>query len=158
MTVHGTLQILQNQKNHTRPLRKHTQKWPQENKQKKNFEKKSASLPSKSISSPPSRPPPISTKKHTPLRLQLKRGLFWYRRYPKLHQMVKYGSSRDLVRTIRRQITLRVFFIRKNAEKWLYGPKNTKMLNFVKTFFEKLHASHQCWKKQMFPYNLLTIN
>ena len=43
-------------------------------------------------------------------RLQLKRGLFWYRHYPKLHQMVKYGSSRALVRTIRRQITLRVYF------------------------------------------------
>ena len=43
-------------------------------------------------------------------QLQLKRGLFWYRHYPKLHQMVKYGSSRALVWTIRRQITLRVFF------------------------------------------------
>ena len=43
-------------------------------------------------------------------RLQLKRGLFWYRHYPKLHRMVKYGSSRALVWTIRRQITLRVFF------------------------------------------------
>ena len=54
---------------------------------------------------------------HTCGRLQLKRGLFWYRHHPKLHQMVKYGSSRALVRTIRRQITLRVFFTLKQLRK-----------------------------------------
>ena len=67
-------------------------------------------------------------------RLQLKRGLFWYRHYPKLHQMVKYGSSRVLVWTIRRQITLRVFFI---SNKWrnmtIWSNKTSKMLIFVKT-------------------------
>ena len=83
-------------------------------------------------------------------RLQLKRGLFWYRQYPKLHQMVKYGSSQALVWTIRRQITLRVFFIRKNEEHILYGPKKLKNVDFREKNFEKLHASHQSWKKQKF--------
>ena len=64
------------------------------------------------------------------IRLQLKRGLFWYRHYPKLHQMVKHGSSRALVWTIRRQITLRVFFISKNEEKKSDGPKNHKNIDF----------------------------
>ena len=74
-------------------------------------------------------------------RLQLKRGLFWYRHYPKLHQMVKYGSSRALVWTIRRQITLRIFFTsRKINKNDNMVQKNTNMLIFVKQIFEKLHA------------------
>merc|ERR1711966_396887 len=80
----------------------------------------------------------------TNYRLQLKRGLFWYRHYPKLHQMVKYGSSQVLVWTIRRQITLRVFFNSKKSGKMtIWSKKNTNMKIFVKKIFEKLHASHQ---------------
>ena len=71
---------------------------------------------------------------YTYIRLQLKRGLFWYRHYPKFHQMVKYASSRALVWTICRQITLRVFF---TSNKWkkntIWSNKNTNMLFFVKT-------------------------
>ena len=50
-------------------------------------------------------------------RLQLKRGLFWYRHYPKLHEMVKYRSSRAEILTNLRGNSTCVFFIRKNVEK-----------------------------------------
>ena len=43
-------------------------------------------------------------------RLQLKRGLFWYRHYPKLHEMVKYRSSRAENLTNLREISMPVFF------------------------------------------------
>ena len=85
-------------------------------------------------------------------RLQLKRGLFWYRLYPKLHQMVKYGSSRAIAWTIRRHITLRVFFIKKKLRKMTIWSKRTRTCWFSwKQIFEKLHASHQNWKKLMPP-------
>ena len=48
-----------------------------------------------------------------PPRLQLKRGLFWYRHYPKLHQIVKYRSSRAEFWTNLRQISMRVFVTAK---------------------------------------------
>ena len=56
-------------------------------------------------------------------RLQLKRGLFWYRLYPKLDQMVKYGSSRAL--------RCASFLIRKNEGNGYMVQKNTQMLIFV---------------------------
>ena len=52
------------------------------------------------------------------------------RHYPKLHQMVNNGTSRALIHIIRRQITLRVFFNPKNLEKWLYGQKKDKNVDF----------------------------
>ena len=63
-------------------------------------------------------------------RLHLKRGLFWYRHYPKLHQMVKYRSSRALVWTNLRQISLRVFFTSNKWETLQYGPKKHKHVFF----------------------------
>ena len=60
---------------------------------------------------------------HLICRLQLKRGLFWYRHYPKLHQMVKYGSSRALIQSFVAKLRCASFSIRKNEEKWLDGPK-----------------------------------
>ena len=40
----------------------------------------------------------------------------------------------------------------------IQSKKNTSMSLFVKKIFDKLHASHQSWKKQMFQYKSLKIN
>ena len=66
------------------------------------------------------------------IRLQLKRGLFWYRNYPTLHEISKYRSSRADLWTNLRQNSLRVLFLWKNKEKYKIVQKNTKLLFFVK--------------------------
>ena len=78
-------------------------------------------------------------------RLQLKRGLFWYRHYPKLHQMVKYRSSQADFGTNLRQISMRVFFASKKCENMTTWSKKHK--HFV---FHETSDSHQSWKTQMF--------
>ena len=88
---------------------------------------------------------------HEILRLQLKRGLFWYRHYPKWYQMVKYRSSRALVWTSLRQISLRVFFTLKKLGGMTMWSKRNKIVVFREKIFEKLHASHQSWKKTNVP-------
>ena len=62
--------------------------------------------------------------------------------------MVNNGTSRAHITTVRRQITLRVFFNPKNDKKSQYGQKKQKNVDFREKIFEKLHASHQSWKKQ----------
>ena len=44
----------------------------------------------------------------------------------------------------------RLFYFEKILENDKMVEKNTNMLFFVKQIFEKLHASHQSWKKQFF--------
>ena len=71
------------------------------------------------------------------------------RHYPKLHQMVNNGTSRALIHVIRCQITLRVFFISKKSRKMtIWSKKTQKCWCSWKKIFEKLHASHQSWKKK----------
>ena len=90
-------------------------------------------------------------------RLQLKRGLLWYRHYPKLHQMVKYGSSRALVRTIRRQITLRVFVNLKKIGK-TNCPKKHKNVVFRGKTSLRSYMPHTKVGKKMFRHNPHNIN
>ena len=52
------------------------------------------------------------------------------RHYSKLHQMVNNGTSRAHITTVRRQITLRVFFNPKNDKKTQYDPKKLKNVDF----------------------------
>ena len=68
-------------------------------------------------------------------RLQLRRGLFWYRNYQNLHQMVKYRSWQALVWTNLRQISLRIFFNSRKLGKITTWSKNTQKCNF--SFFVK---------------------
>ena len=97
--------------------------------------------------------------KYTIYRLQLKRGLFWYRNYPKLHEMVKYRSSRALDWTNRSGISRRVFFNSKKCWKMIIWSKKTQKCCFSwKKIFEKPHASHQICKKWKFRYNLIEFN
>ena len=63
-------------------------------------------------------------------RLHLKRGFFWYRHYPKLHQMVEYRSSRALVWTNLRQISMRVFFASRKWGKMTRWSKKHKNVVF----------------------------
>ena len=58
-------------------------------------------------------------------RLQLKRGLCWYRHYPKMHEMVSDRSSRADFWTNLRQISLRVFFALKKWGKMSILSKKT---------------------------------
>ena len=88
------------------------------------------------------------------LRLQLKPGLFWYRHYPKLHEMVKYRSSRAENWTNRSGISRRVFFNSKKCFKMIIWSKKTQKCCFSwKKIFEKPHASHQICKKWKIRYN-----
>ena len=74
-------------------------------------------------------------------RLQLKRGLLWYRHFPKLQEMVKYGSSRALVWTNLRQFALRVLFTSKKLGKMITWSKKKQTCCFSwKQIFEKLFA------------------
>ena len=50
-------------------------------------------------------------------RLQVKRGLFWYRHHPKLQELVSDRSSRAEKWTDLRKMSMRVFFDSKNMEK-----------------------------------------
>ena len=64
-------------------------------------------------------------------RLQLKRGLLWYRHYPKLHEMVKYRSSRAENLTNLHEISMRVSFsIQKHVEKMMTWSKKTQTCRF----------------------------
>ena len=55
---------------------------------------------------------------------------------------------------------MRVFLLfDKNEENILYGQKQHTIIVFCeKNIFEKLHASHQSCKKQMFRNNILKFN
>ena len=65
-------------------------------------------------------------------RLQLKPGLSWYRRHPKMYEMVSDGSSRAENWTVSRKISMCVFFALKESRK-----NATNMLtywNIIKTY------------------------
>ena len=91
-------------------------------------------------------------------RLQLKRGLFWtdiIQNCTKWSNMGVHGLSYG---PFVAKLHCASFLIRKNEEKSQYGRQKTQTCCFSwKQIFEKLHASHQSWKKQMFQYNPLTI-
>ena len=70
--------------------------------------------------------------------------------------MVKYGSSRALVWTIRRQITLRVFFNSKNKETWQYGLKKPKTVDFREKSLRSYMPNTKGGKK-ILQYNPLKI-
>ena len=96
---------------------------------------------------------------YTYIRLQLKRGLFWYRHHPKMHEMVSDRSSRAENLTDLRKISMRVFFNSKKCGKMTIWSKKTQKCRFSwKKIFEKLHGPYQSWKKQIFRYNLLKLN
>ena len=63
-------------------------------------------------------------------RLQLKPRLFWYRNYQKLHEMVKYRSSRAETWTNRSGISRRVFFNSKKCWKMIIWSKKTQKCCF----------------------------
>ena len=50
------------------------------------------------------------------------------------------------------------FFNSKKCGKWQYGQKKHKHFVFREKIFEKLHASYQSWKKQMFRCNLFEFD
>ena len=90
-------------------------------------------------------------------RLQLKRGLFWYRNYPKLHEMVKYRSSRALDWTNRSGISRRVFFNSKKCWKMTIRPKKTQKCCFSwKNLWEATCLTPKMGKQ--IRYNPLKIN
>jgi len=67
---------------------------------------------------------------YTNIRLQLNLELFWYRNYQKMHEMVKYRSSRALVWTNRSGISRRVFFNSKKCWKMITWCKKTQKCCF----------------------------
>ena len=81
-------------------------------------------------------------------RLQLKRGLFWYRHHPEMHEMVSDRSSRAETWSDLRKNSMRIFSIRTNEENDNMVEKEKKCCVFVKQIFEKLHGPYQSWKKQ----------
>ena len=92
-------------------------------------------------------------------RLQLKRGLFWYRNYPKLHEMVKYRSSRALVWTNRSGISRRIFFNSKKCWKIIIWSKKTQQCCFLEKKYLRSKMPHTKNGKTHFSrWNQLTIN
>ena len=85
---------------------------------------------------------------HESYRLQLKRELFWYQHHPKMHAMVSDRSSRADDLTNLREISMRVFLIRKNVERWQYGQTQTQKCRFSVKKSEKLHRPYQSCKKR----------
>ena len=80
---------------------------------------------------------------HLPKIVSVKAWVVLDRHHPKLHQIVKCGSSQALVWTINRQITLRFFLNSKKTRKMITWSKKTQTCWFSwKTICEKLHASH----------------
>ena len=84
-------------------------------------------------------------------RLQLKRGLFWYRHYLKLHQMVKYRNSGADFWTNLPQISSCVFFNSKPLGKMPIWSKKHKHIVFGEKILDLLHASHQSWQNTNVP-------
>ena len=81
-------------------------------------------------------------------RLQLKRGLFWYRHHPKIHEMVSDRSWRAANWTDLRKLSMRVFLgLGKYKRNTRLGQQNANMWLFVKQIFEKLQVPHQNGKK-----------
>ena len=101
-------------------------------------------------------PPKPKFPKHTfnsckSFRLQLKRGLFWYHIIQNCTKWSNIGLHGLSLRRFGAKLRCASFLTRKNEEKWQYGPTKTKKCWFSwKQIFEKLHASHQSWKKQEF--------
>ena len=93
-------------------------------------------------------------------RLQLKRGLFWYRHHPKMHDMVSNRSSRADFLANHREISMRVFFrSSKCGEVTIWSNQKHKTSFPWLKIFEKLHASCQSWKKtKKLQRKLLNLN
>ena len=68
-------------------------------------------------------------------RLQLKRGLFWYRHHPNMHEMVSVRSSRAETWTDLRKISMRVFFNSKKCGKMIIWYQKTQTCSFSWTNF-----------------------
>ena len=64
-------------------------------------------------------------------RLQLKRGLFWYRHHPKMYEMVSDRSSRADNLTKLRKVSMRVFFNSKKCGRMRWSKKH-KHVVFLK--------------------------
>ena len=80
-----------------------------------------------------------------PPRLQLERGLFWYRRYPKIHEIVSDWSSRVDFLTSFREMSMRVFFNSKKCGKMiLWSTRNQMRSFFAKKNFEKISSYQSC--------------
>ena len=98
-------------------------------------------------------------KRNIELILQDRPRLFWYRHYQKLHEIVKYRSSRAENLTNLREISMRVFFNSKKCEKMTIWSKQIQKCSFSwKQIFEKPHASHQICKKWKNEYTLIRFN
>ena len=97
-------------------------------------------------------------KNVTNVRLQLKRGLFWtdiIQNCTKWSNMGVHGLSYG---PFGAKLRCAFFYFEKIKKHDNIVKQNTNMLIFVKQIFEKLHASHQSWKKQKFQYTPLKIN
>ena len=95
------------------------------------------------------------SRKH---RLQLKQGLFWYRLYPKIREMVSDQNSRDDFWTNLRQMSMCSFFYSNKCGKMTILPPQTKACRFsVEQIFEKLHASCQSWEKKLV-FDIIYLN
>ena len=60
------------------------------------------------------------------IRIQLKRGLCWYRHHPKMYERALYRNSRADLLTNLLDISMRVFLIRTNVGTWHHGQKKQK--------------------------------
>ena len=91
-------------------------------------------------------------------RLQLKRGLFWDHIIQNCTKWSNSGVHGLSYTPFVAKLRCASFLIRKNQETWQYGPTKLKNVDFPEKIFEKLHASHQSWKKQKFKSNLLKFD
>ena len=64
-------------------------------------------------------------------RLQLKRGVFWYRHYPKMHEMVSDRSYEQIFRPIFAKFQCASFQFEKGGKMTIWS-QNTKIMIFVK--------------------------
>ena len=94
---------------------------------------------------------PFDMSWYTFYRLQLKRGLFWYRHHPKMHEMVSDRSSRAENLTDFPKFQCASFLIRKNVEKWQYGPKKHKNVVFRGKKSLRSYTGHTKVGKNKFP-------
>ena len=76
------------------------------------------------------------------ISLQLKRGLFWYRHYPKMHEMVSDRSSRADFWLIFVKFKCGSFLIRINVEKWQYGRQKTQTCRFLSNKSLRSYTDH----------------
>ena len=97
--------------------------------------------------------------RETKNRLELKRGLFWYRHHPKIHDTGSDGSLRAEDWTTLRKSSMRVFCVSNIMHtNTIVGQQHAQMYFFVNQIFEKLLGPYQSGKKQFIRYNLIEFN